>query len=649
MARVSVIVSVRDATREGLRRVRSSVNSLNRGILQTLSATFSDGIGQSLALGFQKAMSNPFVAAAVVALVAVLTTQLGAALGGALVLAFGAAFIGLGIMAVKNSKRVKDAFSRELKGLKKEFADAAKPLIPVLESAAKRMGRLGRAFSPMFARAMKDAAPHLENFLNKLEVGLGKTAKIGFKPMMDAFNDLLDAIDWVGFFENLGKSFRNLGKAVSENRMAVGGLFDAILGLIPKAINLLAWFVRAWGYIEEPVSAIWELFKQSLTPAFAAFGTVIKMIADIFVAISPVIRTFTEVLKIAQDVLSGLARDLGSVFSPMWHGFLDGLHDGWELLADDLVPIFKDFYTILGDTVRRVIDVFLPGLDDMQIKGKNAGQTIKEWIIDKLAALGDWLSEHRDDIRSWMQTASDKVVEFAGWIKNTAIPALVEFGKWIWEKRWVLALLMTGIGLIITAIHWAGVLWGWVKRAWEIFLEVSGINTVLRAIRLGKELWGWVSRNWRAALKFTGLGSIESAIRIVKRLWDWVDRNWFRSVTLSVSIPGYSTLKSAWNMITSAFAHGGVASGLSKAATGGLRSGLTLVGEAGPELVRLPSGSSVKSNPDTRRMFRQAGQQGGAAMLMLKSSGRRVDDMLIEILREAIHQRGGDPVTVLGG
>lgn len=648
MARVSVIVSVRDATREGLRRVRNSVNSLNRGILQTLSATFSDGVGQALALGFQKAMSNPYVAAAVVALVAVLAVQMGAALGGALVLAFGAAFIGLGIMAVKNSKRVKQAFSRELDGLKKEFADAAKPLIPVLESAAKRMGRLGRMFAPMFGRAMKDAAPHLENFLNKIEVGLGKTAKIGFKPMMDAFNDLLDAIDWVGFFENLGKSFKNLGKAVSENRMAVGGLFDAILGMIPKAINLLAFFVRAWGYIEEPVTAIWELFKQSLVPVFAAFGVIIKMIADIFVAISPMIRTFTEVLKIAWDVLSGLARDLGSVFSPMWHGFLDGLHDGWELLADDLIPIFRDFYTILGDTVRRVIDVFLPGLVDMQGKGQAAGQTIKEWLIDKLSALGDWLAEHRDDIRSWMQTASDKVVEFAGWIKNTAIPALIEFGQWIWEKRWVLALALTGIQFIISAIGWARTLWGWVKRAWQIFLVASGIKMVIDLIGAVSRLWGWVRRNWRAVLSFGGLGSVGNAIKLVKTLWDWFNRNWFRTATLSISIPGYSTLKSAWNMITSAFATGGISSGLSRAATGGLRSGLTLVGEHGPELVRLPSGSSVRSNPDTRRMFR-SGRSDASATFLFKSSGRRVDDLLLEILREAIHQRGGDPVAVLGG
>jgi hypothetical protein len=48
----------------------------------------------------------------------------------------------------------------------------------------------------------------------------------------------------------------------------------------------------------------------------------------------------------------------------------------------------------------------------------------------------------------------------------------------------------------------------------------------------------------------------------------------------------------------SAFAHGGIVG----AAGGGARGGLTLVGEQGPELVRLPFGSTVHSNPDSEQM-----------------------------------------------
>ncbi|MFE2073728.1 phage tail protein [Streptomyces misionensis] len=49
------------------------------------------------------------------------------------------------------------------------------------------------------------------------------------------------------------------------------------------------------------------------------------------------------------------------------------------------------------------------------------------------------------------------------------------------------------------------------------------------------------------------------------------------------------------------------------AASGGIRSGVTLVGEQGPELAELPVGSRVRSNPDTRRLL--AAQAPWASML----------------------------------
>lgn len=84
------------------------------------------------------------------------------------------------------------------------------------------------------------------------------------------------------------------------------------------------------------------------------------------------------------------------------------------------------------------------------------------------------------------------------------------------------------------------------------------------------------------------------------------------------------------------------------AATGGVRSNMTLVGEHGPEVVNLAPGSHVRSNPDSKRLMKDGGGVSGA-VFEFKSSGRRADDLLLEIMRDAIHQRGGDPVLVLGG
>ncbi|MFI5524977.1 phage tail protein [Streptomyces platensis] len=87
--------------------------------------------------------------------------------------------------------------------------------------------------------------------------------------------------------------------------------------------------------------------------------------------------------------------------------------------------------------------------------------------------------------------------------------------------------------------------------------------------------------------------------------------------------------------------------GIIGAAGGGPRSAWTLVGEQGPEIVDLPYGSRVRSNPDSRRMAAAAGG-GGTVVLELHSGGARLDDLLIEIIRKAVRVRGGDVQFVLG-
>ncbi|MFD9256923.1 hypothetical protein [Streptomyces sp. NPDC059538] len=94
------------------------------------------------------------------------------------------------------------------------------------------------------------------------------------------------------------------------------------------------------------------------------------------------------------------------------------------------------------------------------------------------------------------------------------------------------------------------------------------------------------------------------------------------------------------------YAHGGVIG----AAGGGPRSRMTLVGEQGPELVDLAPGSRVRSNPDSKRIAAgMAGGGGGPTVLEIRSSGSRVDDFILEILRKSIRVQGGDVQLVLGG
>jgi hypothetical protein len=92
--------------------------------------------------------------------------------------------------------------------------------------------------------------------------------------------------------------------------------------------------------------------------------------------------------------------------------------------------------------------------------------------------------------------------------------------------------------------------------------------------------------------------------------------------------------------------------GITGAAEGGARGGMTLVGENGPELVRLPGGSSVYSHPDTQSMMMhgRGGYSGGASVeLSWGGGGSEIWEFLRRGLRGQIRKHwGGDVQGALG-
>lgn len=67
--------------------------------------------------------------------------------------------------------------------------------------------------------------------------------------------------------------------------------------------------------------------------------------------------------------------------------------------------------------------------------------------------------------------------------------------------------------------------------------------------------------------------------------------------------------------------------------------GDVIVGEAGPERLSLPRGARVSPLP--------AGGGGGPAVIEIHSGGTKLDDLLVELLREAIRKKGGSAEKVL--
>lgn len=641
---VSVTVRVRDATREGLRRVQNSINGLNRGILHSLGDIFQDGIGQAIARGLNAAASNPYVASAMVTLIAALTLQLGTALGGAITLAFGAAFVAVGVMSALQSKKVQKNWEQATKSMKKDFAEVGKPLIPVVNKAIDKLEEMSKKFAPHFKRAMEESAPHLNTFIDKISSGIEKFGKEGFKPMMDGFNKLLTSMDWEGFFERLGRAFGHLGDSVSKNSDDVAAVLDSLLNLLPRAIELLADMTDAWARMKPWVTQIWELISTLLEPAVTALGIAFSILGDIMEMLQGPLELLNRVFNaVMEEAIKPLGREIGEFLAPLWDGLVEGFKEGWEILEVNLLPVMRDLWEIIKNTGRDLIEIFLPGLAEADGKSKQLGASLKEWVIDKMQALSDWLAEHRDDIQIWAQRIASGVIFAAGFIKGL-IEGLMELWGWI-TRAWDLIVRVFGQEGVMGMIGSVSNLWSWVFRVWQIALNIVGINSVMGAITWVRDLWNWVKRDFNNSVTFRA-PTIPGIIAMVRDLWNWVSRTWSRTVNFHFSVSGaIDTIRG----MLGGRAHGGVVGHVGQAASGGVRNGMTLVGEHGPELVDLAPGSHVRSNPDTRRLLSNGAYNQGTPMIVFQSSGRRVDDILLEILREAIHQRGGDPVTVLGG
>jgi hypothetical protein len=85
------------------------------------------------------------------------------------------------------------------------------------------------------------------------------------------------------------------------------------------------------------------------------------------------------------------------------------------------------------------------------------------------------------------------------------------------------------------------------------------------------------------------------------------------------------------------------------AAGGGARGGQVTVGEQGPEIVRLPFGSTVRTNADSRRIAgAYRSDRGDPMVINLYLGSKKFAELLVDPLRNVVRTRGGNVQAVLG-
>jgi len=145
-------------------------------------------------------------------------------------------------------------------------------------------------------------------------------------------------------------------------------------------------------------------------------------------------------------------------------------------------------------------------------------------------------------------------------------------------------------------------------------------------------------------------GAAAAGVRALQGLQRQINGMRGKTVWVSVGINAPAGAMAALRGLGPNRAHGGIVGAVPMAAAGGIRNGLTMVGEYGRELVELPPGSRVHPNGTTERMM--AGGGGGPAQIIVSArpgASRDLMDALLQWLRFEVRTAGsGSAQTLLG-
>lgn len=394
-----------------------------------------------------------------------------------------------------------------------------------------------------------------------------------------------------------------LGKAISGMPpqgqalalVLVAGLVATLAPMLGAAITAAVLLAVGGGVLvagimaaasDPKVKAAFGEFGKRAKEAFAGFGDPFK---------APLIRaaqTFSEALK----VIGPKIKELGVIIAPV---------------IDKLAPALAKF-----------IENAMPGIKD----AVKAAVPLFNTLADKLPALGTAMSDffttiskHGDDANLFFSDLLDFLI---GLIKvlGHVIAWLADFYSAWRNGVKIAANAVAGFGRTVINIF------GNILDAAATALSwVPGLGPKLRAASDKFKQFRDRANGY--------LAGIATAVNIAVQ---------FNVVGLAAARTAISTARILAGM---GYAHGGIVG----AATGGLHSGMRLVGEHGPELLDLPPGTNVHSNPDTQRMT--SGGGGGTMSLTLKAAATASHDLMdviIEGLRGEIRGQGGNVQQVLG-
>ena len=547
----------------------------------------------------------------------------------------GAAFNALA-QAMANLSPAGQKFARFLRGfidgpLKELRFSAQTGLLPGLQSGLEKLGPVIHSISPAF----EQFAGIIGKVLGGGIAGLGSMAPALLKFATTALQALSPL---QGTFQRFGDSFKAMVDRVVKN----GDLAGAMKGLADIVDVLVK---NLPGLIEDGLK-----LAKALGPELAkAVDTLLPLLRNLAKAMGPLL---VDALKVVTPLLKKLS------------DWIEAHPDAFRKLAVGVLATALAM-KVLGPAANAA-GTALSGLQAALAAGPIG------LIAVAVLALGAALIygyQHVKPVRDALDAVGKVVMPMLqsalGQVKDS-IDALVNSGV-PWQQLFeilgvligtvvVAALFMLAAQIRVVALA-AEVLVAAFRIVGKVILDVvlkmlQGFRRVLEVLA---KMPGPLGDPFRKMLT-----AVDGAIAGVKLLQSALDNVQSKVVDVTVTVNGTPVnVRDSGNQVTmtshgpggsrrttKAFEHGGI---VGAAATGGLRSGLTMVGEHGRELVSLAPGSQVHSNPDTERLLSGSGGSGGGRLVLeVRGDDSRLSEWMVEALRRAVRVRGGDVQLTLG-
>jgi hypothetical protein len=167
-----------------------------------------------------------------------------------------------------------------------------------------------------------------------------------------------------------------------------------------------------------------------------------------------------------------------------------------------------------------------------------------------------------------------------------------------------------------------------------------GMSTTAAAAYVNQVLG--IPKTANTAVAMSGMSAAAANAIYYKKLLGSIPRSIVVTIsTVASKMPGGSVYNQQVPYAARHQEHGGV---VGAAATGGARSGLTMVGEHGRELLDLAPGTTVHSNPDTERMLAQGGGPQTVVLEVMSAGQSAFEMFMLQAIRNFVRVKGGGNV-----